>query len=242
MKERLDDIGFGGYKLLQDPNKFCYGIDAVLLADFAKASKKDCIIDIGTGTGVIPLIIHHKSEAKRIVGIEKQEDSYNLAIQNANINNLTHEVEFKCMDVIDVRKHFKAGEFSLVVTNPPYTEKGRGPISPFDAKQVARHETTAGISDFIEAAGYLLSPLGSFCIVHRPSRLIDILYCCRQNKLEPKRLKFVAPKQGESPNIVLIQCVKNGGKELIVEPMLFVREPNGEYTNEINEIYEREPK
>ncbi len=242
MQERIDEIGFGGYKLLQNPRHFCYGIDAVLLADFAKASMEDTIADLGTGTGVIPLILHHKSGAKHIVGVEKQETSYNLAVRNAEMNGLSDILNFFYLDVLDIKSHFKPGEFSIVVTNPPYTEKGTGPQSPFDAKKVARHETTAGLDDFIEAARYLLAPLGSFCIVHRPSRLVDLLFSCRLHGLEPKRLRFVSPKEGEPPNILLLQCIKDGGKELCVEPILYVRDTEGRYSPEIDFIYERSEK
>ncbi|NCB43694.1 MAG: methyltransferase domain-containing protein [Clostridia bacterium] len=239
MNERVDHIGFGGYQLIQDPSHFCYGIDAVLLADFAQAKQNDCIVDLGTGTGVIPLILHHKSKARKIIGVEKQKEAYDLAVKNARLNNLTETVEFVHGDVVDIKSYFKRGEFSLVVTNPPYTEKGTGPISHNNKKETARHETTAGILEFVEAAHYLLAPKGSFCIVYRPSRLIDLLVACRSLQLEPKRIKFVAPEPDSAPNIVLVQCIKNGGKELVIEPTLFVRESNGAYGAALNRIYER---
>lgn len=240
MKERVDDIGFGGYKLIQHPEQFCYGIDAVLLADFAAAKQTDSIADLGTGTGVIPLIIHHKSGAKKIVGIEKQREAFELACRNAMLNKLSDAIRFIHGDVVDVKKYFRQGEFSLVVSNPPYTEKGTGPTSPYSSKEEARHETTAGVVDFIKAAQFLLAPKGSFCLVHRPSRLVDIIAACRELRLEPKRLKLVSPFPGAAPNIMLLQCIKNGGKELIVEPTLFIRSPNGLYSSEVNKIYERE--
>jgi tRNA1Val (adenine37-N6)-methyltransferase len=240
--ERVDNIGFGGYQLIQDPDQFCYGVDAVLLADFAAATKEDCIVDLGTGTGVIPLILYHKSKAQKIVGLEKQRKSYELALKNAKMNGLSEFLRFVHGDVLDIKKYFKSGEFSLVVTNPPYTEKGTGPISPYCAKETAKHETTAGVSEFIQAAQYLLGPKGSFCIVQRPSRLVDIMVACRQHQLEPKRIKFVAPVPGVAPNIVLLQCIKNGGKELIIEPTLFVRDHTGVYGTDLNRIYERAKK
>lgn len=239
MGERIDSIGFGGYRLIQNPDQFCYGIDAVLLADFALAKKEDSILDLGTGTGVIPLILYHKSKSQRIVGLEKQKDSYELACRNANINGLSEFLHFVHGDVVDAKMYFKEGEFSLVVSNPPYTEKGRGPKSPSSAKGMARHETTAGIVDFIKAAHYLLAPKGSFCLVHRPSRLVDIMVTCRHYQLEPKRIRFVAPAPGEPPNIFLLQCVKHGGKELMFEPSLFVRNEEGVYSSDLDKIYER---
>jgi tRNA1Val (adenine37-N6)-methyltransferase len=239
--ERVDRIGFGDYQLIQDATQFCYGIDAVLLADFAQAGKDDRIADLGTGSGVIPFILHHKSKANRIVGIEKQPEAYELALRNGQMNGLEGVVEWLLCDVKDIRKHLAAGSFNVVVSNPPYVKKGGGPASPSSFMEIARHETTAALEDFIQAAAYLLSPLGTFSMVHRPSRLVDILSCCRKNHLEPKRLRLVAPKPGSSPNIVLVQCVKNGGKELLIEPMLYVRDIQGFYTEEIDRIYERKP-
>lgn len=239
MHERIDSIGFGGYQLIQDQNQFCYGVDAVLLADFAAAKEEDCIVDLGTGTGVIPLILYHKSKAQNIIGLEKQQAAFELAQKNATLNGLSHVIRFVHSDVLHVENHFDKGAFSLVVTNPPYMEKGSGPINPQCAKKMARHETTAGIGDFVQAAQYLLATKGRFCMVHRPSRLVDIMTACRQHQLEPKRIRFVAPEPGESPNIVLIQCTKDGGKELIVEPTLFVRNQKGNYSAELNRIYER---
>lgn len=240
MGERIDDIGFGGYRLIQDPDQFCYGVDAVLLADFSAAKKEDSILDLGTGTGVIPLILYHKSKAQKIVGLEKQREAYELACKNAKMNELSEMIRFVHGDVLCTEMYFKKGEFSLVVANPPYTEKGKGPLSLSCAKRTARHETTAGVADFIKAAQYLLPPKGSFCIVHRPSRLVDIIVACRQHQLEPKRVRFVSPAPDESPNIVLLQCIKNGGKELVVEPTLFIRSRKGVYSADLNRIYERQ--
>jgi tRNA1Val (adenine37-N6)-methyltransferase len=196
-------------------------------------------VDLGTGSGVIPLILYHKSQASRIIGVEKQPAAYDLAVRNGHLNGLADTVEWILCDVTEIEKHLPYGAFSMVVSNPPYVEKGGGPTSRSDLMEAARHETTAGLADFVRAAAYLLSPLGSFCLVHRPSRLVDILCCCRTHHLEPKRLRFVAPRPGESPNIVLIQCVKNGGKELIIEPTLHIRNAQGAYTEEIDRIYER---
>lgn len=239
MHERIDNIGFGGYRLIQNIDQFCYGVDAVLLASFAEAKKEDRIMDLGTGSGVIPLILYHKSKAQMIAGLEKQESAFQLAQKNVELNALDHVIHFVHGDVLNVKKLFEKSTFSLVVTNPPYMEKGTGPINPACGKKVARHETTAGITDFVQAAHYLLDTKGSFCMVHRPSRLVDIIVACRQNQLEPKRIQFVAPKPGATPNIVLIQCIKNGGKELFVEPTLFVRDQNGQYSAALNRIYER---
>ncbi len=239
MTRRVDEIGFGGLRLIQDPQQFCYGIDAVLLADYANAKKSDIIADLGTGNGVIPLILHRKSRAARIVGVEKEPLAYDLAVENGRMNGLDHVLEWVLCDVTGIPSHFSPGTFSLVVSNPPYVEKGTGPTNPSASLQSARHETTAGLEDFIRAAAWLLRPLGSFCLVYRPARLVDMLCHCRRFRLEPKRVRFVIPRQGEAPNIVLLQCVKDGGRELLVEPALTVRDERGNYTEEIERIYER---
>jgi len=238
--ERVDRIGFGAYQLIQDPEQFCYGVDAVLLADFAKAKESDVIVDLGTGSGVIPLILCHKSQTHRIIGVEKQPAAYALALRNGQLNGLADRIQWMLCDVAQIDQHLPPSAFSLVVSNPPYVEKGGGPTSRSDHLEVARHETTATLEDFVRAAAYLLLPLGSFCLVHRPSRLVDILTFCRSYHLEPKRLRFVAPRPGEPPNIVLLQCVKNGGKELLIEPTLHIRDAHGAYTPEVDQFYERD--
>lgn len=239
MAVRKDEIGFGGYVLYQDDEGFCYGVDAVLLADFSLAGASDRVIDLGTGTGVVPLIIEAKYSPKEIVGVEKQSGSYELALRNASENGLEGKISFVNADVKDIRDCFEAESFDIVTSNPPYMEGGRGPVSPNRKKYDARTETSAGLEDFISAAAYLLKKGGRFCMVHRPSRLADIIEYSRKYKLEPKRLRMVAPHKGENANIVLIELVKGAGKELTVLPELAVRSEDG-YTEEIEKIYQRQ--
>jgi len=238
MAIRKDEIGFGGYVLYQDDEGFCYGVDAVLLADFSMTAASDRVIDLGTGTGIVPLIINAKYSPKEIIGVEKQRESYELALKNVRENHLEGQVSFMNLDVVDIMDHFPAESFDLVTTNPPYMEGGRGPVSPNRKKYDARTETSANLEDFISAASYLLKKGGRFCMVHRPSRLADIIDYSRKYKLEPKKLRMVAPHKGENANIVLVEMVKGGGKELTVLPELIVRTENG-YTEEIERIYQR---
>ena len=256
--ERLDVTGFSGYHLIQKPEEFCYGVDAVLLANFAakNARKNHRICDLGTGTGNVPLILAHKTEAKQIVGVELQFDSWDRAMRMRALNQLEDRLNFANTDVATIagpklgKKNaakltgeaaelLQPGSFQIVTTNPPYMAGTAALQSHNDAKRIARHETTAGVREFVAAAARLLDERGEFCMVHRPSRLADIIAACREFKLEPKELQMVAPRLGEAPNIVLIRCKKGGGAELNVLPTLPVYGEDGQYSEEIMRIYER---
>ena len=241
--ERLDEIGFGNLKLIQKPKDFCYGVDAVILADFATKNLKrnpSTIIDLGTGTGIIPLIMSHKTDADKIIGVEIQEDSYLRAQRNSKLNHLENRISFINGDVKDCvfswGLHLK-GAADVVISNPPYFISGGGIINDLAPKTIARHETSAGLSEFMACASYLLKPKGDFFMVHRPSRLADI--CCygREHGLEPKDMCFVSPTADSVPNILLVHFVKGGGKELKFQKPLAVYNKNGEYTEELLEAY-----
>lgn len=245
--ERIDNIGFGDLKLIQKPDEFCYGIDAVLLADFAAEARPDTVIDLGTGTGVIPLILSHKTDASKIMGIEVQVESYKRACNNGILNQLVNRVKFIRGDVADksvldfaLKSISCPNGVDLVCSNPPYMITNGALVNKNKAKAIARHETTAGIEDFIKAAAYVLKDKGHFYLVHRPSRLVDIFYYARNNKLEPKEMRLVCPQKGATANIVLIHFVKNGGAQLNLLPELAVYNDDGTYTEEINKIYQRD--
>lgn len=247
-KERIDDIGFANLRLIQRPEEFCYGIDAVLLSSFARVKKQGRVIDLGTGTGIIPIILSHKTEAREIVGIEIQPSSYQLALRNISINNLENKLKMINLDVKNIgdggisetlTSILGKGSFDAVTSNPPYV-KGRGGLkNKNEAKTIARHETTASLEDFIKSASWLLKDKGDFFLVHRPDRLVDICVLCRENNLEPKKIRFVSPSREKGPNILLVHCVKYGNPELKFLDPLYVYNENGEYTQEIMEIYER---
>lgn len=238
MGERIDSIGFGGLRLIQDPDEFCYGVDAVILASFAAglAKKKNSIIDLGTGTGVIPLIMSHLTDAPVIKGVEVQDRSFSLAERNAKLNDLEDRVSFIHSNVKDITER---DFYDVVTTNPPYAEGGKALISNADAKAIARHEIEGSLEDFLKASARLLKDRGELFMVHRPSRLVDILTIARGLKLEPKTLRMVCPRQGEAPNIVLVHFIKNAGRELKVLPDLYVYGDNGAYSDEIENIYGR---
>lgn len=239
--ERIDEIGFGNLRLIQKPEDFCYGIDAVLLATFSEVRKNARVIDLGTGTGIIPMILSHRTEASEIVGVEVQRDSYERGLRNIQINRLGGRVRLIHGDVKHLlrEKMVDRHSFDAVLTNPPYVKSDGGLKNKDAARTVARHETTAGLSDFIGEASLLLRDRGDFYMVHRPNRLVDISVLCRKHKLEPKELRLVSPNKDSAPNILLIHCVKHGRPELKFLDPLYVYKEDGSYTEEIMRLYER---
>ena len=250
--ERIDEIGFNDLRLIQKPEDFCYGLDAVILADFAATGRAgNRIMDLGTGTGIIPIILSHKTDASEIYGLEVQADSYSRACRNVELNGLSgrikilqgdvaHLCENKAADARQETFNAMQGAFDTVVSNPPYMKRCSGLTNHNEAKMIARHETTAGLEAFVQATGFLLKDKGDFYMVHRPSRLVDICVTCRKYRLEPKTLRFVSPNKESKPNIILVHCVKNGGTDLRLCHPLYVYDETGNYTKEIESIYERQ--
>lgn len=240
MALRTDDIGFGGLKLIQNPEEFCYGVDAVLLADMAtKNIRFSKAVDIGCGNGIIPLILSYKNPNAHIIGIDVIETNVSMAKDSVRLNNLEDRIEIMHMDVLHVAEHLERESVELVTCNPPYFPKGGGIINGNVAKFTARQETTAQVDDFIKAAAYLLKDRGHLVMIHRPSRLVDIISSCRAHKLEPKEMRFITPREGEVANMVLIHCIKNGGKELKLMTNLNVHDSGIGYTRELLDIYEK---
>jgi len=223
--ERVDDLSCGGYRIIQDPRSFCFGIDAVLLANFAgKTSGK--MIDLGTGNGVIPLLYSAKKKAPDITGLELMEKPCDRAKRSAELNG-AKEIKIIHGDIRRVKELFSPGEFRLVTSNPPYITGGRGLENPDREKCVARHEVELSLEELCRAAAYLLSDKGSFCMIHKPFRLPEIMKRLMENGLEPKRLQMVQPRADRPPNMVLIESVKGAGPELKVLPALVVYDENG---------------
>lgn len=235
--ERIDETGFSNLKLIQKPDEFCYGVDAVILADFASKKKARRIVDLGTGTGIVPVILSHKTNAEFIYGIEYQKDSFDRALRNIEINGLGDRLGFinaNVAEFVELKEWADA-----VTTNPPYMVSNGAITNENTAKTIARHETVGTLDDFVRCAAGILKNKGDFYMVHRPSRLVDIFAICRKYRLEPKEIRFVAPRKGERPNIVLVHCVKNGGAELKILEDLYVYDEPGVYSEEIQRIYER---
>jgi tRNA1Val (adenine37-N6)-methyltransferase len=242
--ERTDKIGFGDLRLTQRPEDFCYGVDAVILADFAAQRAKSHmeIMDLGTGNGIIPLILSHKTPAKNIYGLEVQAGAYETACKNVDANGLSERIHIIHGNVKDIGLTLLPewnGFMDLVVSNPPYMAHRGGLTNQNPAKTIARHETEGTLSDFIHASARLLKEKGHLCMIHRPNRLVDLFCMARNTGLEPKALRLVCPKQGESPNIVMVHFIKGGGKELRILPMLNIYQEDGHYTDEVMSIYEK---
>lgn len=238
--ERIDDLEFKGLKIIQSEDGFCFGIDSVLLTDFAKEIKEGSnIIDLGTGTGILPILLSGKTKNTKFVGVEIQQEVAQMAEKSVKLNNLNNQIEILNMNILDLKQKYSRNTFDAVVTNPPYKKANTGLINENYKKQVSRHEITASLSDFIETASYLLKDYGSFYMVHRPNRLVDIFYLMRKNQIEPKKIRFVYPNKEKIANLVLIKGVKKGNPELNFDSNLYVYDEEGKYTKEILQIYNK---
>lgn len=238
--ERIDDLEFKGLKIIQNEKGFCFGMDSVLLSDFAKNIKNNStVLDLGTGTGIIPILLCGKTNLRKVVGIEIQKDVANMAKRSSQLNNLQDRFEVVNINIIDLKNIYEKQSFDVIVTNPPYKKENTGITNENEAKLISRHEITANLEDFISISKDLLKDKGEFYMVHRPERLVDILSLMRKYKIEPKILKFVSPNKNKEPNLILIKGIKNANSFLKVEKPLYVYNEDGKYTNEILKIYNK---
>lgn len=235
--ERIDDLGCKGLKIIQNREWFCFGMDAVLLANYCDIKKDSTVVDLGTGTGIIPILLSGKTQAKKIYGIEIQDDVAEMANRSVILNNLQDRIEIKNIDLKQATKALGKNIFDVVTSNPPYMSDDSGLKNKLDNKTISRHETKCSLRDVIETARDLLAHNGRFFMVHRPNRIVDILTLLREYNLEPKTIKFVHPKADKSPNLVLIKSVKASKPDLKFEDPLYVYRKDGEYTDELLEIY-----
>lgn len=238
--ETLDDLQLNGINIIQKKDAFRFGVDAVLLANFAKVKKNCRVIDLCTGTGIIPFIIAGKTEAKSIVGIEVQRDFVDMAKRSVKINNLQDRVDFICEDLKNISSLKQLEKADVVTVNPPYKIMNAGIKNPKDKMAIARHEVLCTLEDVIIASRMLLKDNGRLYMVHRPERLADILCLMRKHKIEPKRIRMIHPNTSKAPNIVLVEGQRDGGAFLKFDEPLYVYNENGEYSEEINKIYGRE--
>ncbi len=238
--EKIEDLQFKNLKMIQNKNGFCFGIDSILLTDFAKKIKKDArVIDLGTGTGIIATLLCKKTTLKEIIGVEIQREVYDMAQKSIKLNQLENQFKIINEDIIDLNKILEKNTFDVVVTNPPYKKKGTGIKNEEKKKIISRHETTATLEDFIRISKDLLKDKGEFYMVHRPDRLVDIIEIMRKYKIEPKIIRFVYSYQNSEPKLVLIKAIKNAKSFLKIEKNLYIYDEKGKYTEEINKIYNK---
>lgn len=236
--ERIDDLGCKNLKIIQNKNWFCFGIDSVLLVNFAKNIKNDAdVLDLGTGTGIIPILLSGKTNLKKAIAVEVQENVADMAKRSVKLNDLENKIEIVCDNVINLSEKYKNNKFDVIITNPPYKRKGDGVINEVEEKLISRHEIKANLEDFIKTASTLLKDKGEFYIVHRPERLVDILDLMRKYKIEPKVLRMVYSSVEKPPKLVLIKGVRNAKSFLKIEKNLYIYDNNGKYTKEIEDIY-----
>ena len=238
--ERIDDLQYKGLKIIQDKTAFCFGIDSVLLSDFAKEIKNNSkVADLGTGNGIVGLLLCKKTKLNKIIGVEIQEEIAEMAERSIKLNDLEEQFKIVNVDINDILKKnvLKKNTYDAVVMNPPYKEVGKGKTNENSSKLIARHEVKATLSDFIKVAAGLLKDKGEVYVVHKPERIVDIMQEMRANKIEPKKMRLVYPYENETPSIVLIKGVKGGKKFFSVDKPLVIYQNNGEYTQDIKNIY-----
>lgn len=237
--ESIDDLQLKGLNLIQKIDGFKFGVDAVLLSDFANVKKKHRVIDLCTGTGIIPFLLYGKYEPTEIYGLEIQDDMVEMATRSTKLNSLEEKIVFVNEDLKNIEYLKRLEKFDVVTVNPPYKLNNAGIINNSDKLAIARHEVLCNLEDVISASRILLKDNGRMFMVHRPERLADIFTLMRKYKIEPKRVKMVHPKIGKAPNIVLVEGQRDGGAYLKWEPPLYVYDENGRYTKEIDLIYGR---
>lgn len=234
--ERLDDLQNGFY-VIQNPEKFCFGMDAVLLSGFARIKKDENVLDMGTGTGIIPVLLKSKTRGKHFTGLEIQEECAEMAGRTIRYNKLESDIDIVCGDIKEAADIFGAASFNVVTSNPPYMIGEHGLQNPYMPKAIARHEIMCTLEDVVSQASKVLKDRGRFYMVHRPFRLAEIFQVLTRYRLEPKRMQLVYPYIDREPNMVLIEALKGGNSRITVEKPLIVYERPGVYTENILKIY-----
>ena len=234
--ERIDELQRNGYRIIQNPERFCFGMDAVLLSGFARAKKQERCLDLGCGNGIIPILMEAKTEGKHFTGLEIQPESADMAKRSVALNGLQDRIDIVEGDIKDASKIFGASSFHVVTTNPPYMTAQHGLTNVYEAKTIARHEVLCNLEDIIRESARLLMPGGRFYMVHRPFRLAEIISLMVQYRMEPKRMRLVYPYVDREPNMVLIEGLRGGKSRMTVEKPLIVYKEPGKYTDEIYDV------
>lgn len=235
--ERIDDLQRNGYRIIQDPSRFCFGMDAVLLSGFAKAGEGARVLDLGTGTGIIPILMEAKTDAAQLIGLEIQKESAEMARRSVNLNELQDKIQIVDGDIKEAGQIFDAASFDVITSNPPYMINQHGLQNPDSPKAIARHEVMCTLEDVVAAAAKLLKPGGKLFMVHRPFRLAEIMVMMSKYKIEPKRMRLIYPFVDHEPNMVLIEGVRGGKPRMTVEKPLIIYKEQGVYTQELLKEY-----
>lgn len=235
--ERLDDLQLKGYEIIQHPGKFCFGMDAVLLSSFAEVKRGERTLDLGTGTGILPLLLEAKKQGEHYTGLEIQEESADMARRSVSYNGLEDKIEIVTGDIKEASRIFGRDSYEVITVNPPYMTGGHGLTNENRALHIARHECLCTLEDVLRESGKILKVKGRFYMVHRPFRLPEIFRKMCQYRLEPKRMRLVYPYADKEPNMVLVEGLKGGNPGLRMEPPLIVYERDGSYTEELLEMY-----
>ncbi len=239
--ERIDDLERNGYRIIQSKRTFCFGMDAVLLSCFAAeglcGKKEFKVIDLGTGTGIIPILLRARTSSRDLTGLEIQKESADMAQRSVKLNDLEEDIKIVQGDIVDASAIFGKASFDVVVTNPPYKKSDDGLPNPSEAKAIARHEIKCTFEDVAKESSALLNPGGKFFLVHRPERLAEIIDVLRKNKLEPKRLRMVHSYKDSDATMFLLEASKGGNEFMKVEKPLIIYKEENVYTDEIHEIY-----
>ena len=238
--ERIDDLQYKGLKLIQNKNGFCFGVDSVLLSDFAKDIKSNSVVmDIGTGTGIIGILLCGKTNLRKIYGVEIQTDVAEMAKRSIELNHLKNRFEIINCDINQIFEFLEPNSMDSIVTNPPYKKANTGVQNEEEKQIISRHEVKCTLEDIVEKSSKLLKDRGAFYMVHRAERLVDIVCVLRKYRLEPKNIRFVHPKPKEKPNLILVKAVKYANPFLKIDKPLVIHDEDGNYTEEVNRIYDR---
>ena len=238
--ERIDELELNNLKIIQKIDGFCFGIDSVLLSDFARKIKNNSkVLDLGTGTGILGILLCAKTNLKQITGIEIQKDIADMATRSIQLNNLQGKFDILNCNIKDIDKLLKIDSYDAIVTNPPYKKPNSGKINENKTKLISRHEIEANLDDFIRISFKMLKDKGTLYMVHRAERIVDILSTMRKYKMEPKRIRFVYSNKNSESKLVLLEATKNAKPFVKIERPLYVYNENGDYTQELLQIYNK---
>lgn len=236
-EERLDDLQIKNYKIIQHPGKFCFGMDAVLLSSFVAFKKGVKVLDLGTGTGIIPILLEAKTKGAYFAGLEIQEESADMARRSVSYNHLEEKIHIVTGDIKEAASIFGPVSFDVITTNPPYMIGAHGLQNAADTKTIARHEVLCTLEDIIRESAKMLKMKGRFFMVHRPFRLAEILGKMSEYGIEPKRIQLVHPYIDKEPNMLLIEGIRGAKSRMKIEPPLIVYHKDGTYTEQLLAMY-----